>query len=446
MPIGSTERSNLVILGAAGRDFHNFNVVYRNDPTVRVVAFTAAQIPGIGGRRYPPELAGPHYRDGIPIAKEDELEDICQKEAVDQVVFAYSDVTHAHVMHLASRSLAAGADFILLGPQRTMLKSSLPVIAITAVRTGCGKSVIARWLARRLSDSGRRVAVLRHPMPYGELSLQRVQRFASVADLDVADCTAEEREEYEPHIVMGSVVFAGIDYAAILQAAEPEADIILWDGGNNDFPFVRPDLHITVADALRPRQIDTHHPGEAVARMANVLVINKVDAASPDDVGVAERALRTINPSAPIVYAASPVRLDDPAAINGRRVLVVEDGPTITHGGMAFGAGYVAAVAAGAAEIIDPRQAAAPEIQRIFDDNPHIGRVLPAVGYSLEQLRALETTINAANADVVVSGTPIELARLLRINKKIVRARYSYAERSEPRLSALVDSFLDRTR
>jgi predicted GTPase len=446
MSTGSIQRTNVIILGAAGRDFHNFNVVYRDDPTVRILAFTAAQIPGISERRYPPSLAGPLYPDGIPIVEEGALEQLCRDHAIDQVVFAYSDVTHEHVMHLASRSLAAGADFVLLGPKRTMLKSAIPVVAVTAVRTGCGKSVIARWLARRLHQRGLRVAVLRHPMPYGDLSRQRVQRFASASDLDAANCTAEEREEYEPHIAMGHVVFAGIDYAAVLRAAEREADIILWDGGNNDFPFVQPDLHIALADALRPRQIDTHHPGEAVARMANVLVVNKIDSTSPENVRIAEQGLRAINPTAPIVHAASPVRLDDEAAIKGQRALVVEDGPTITHGGMAYGAGYVAAVAAGAAAIIDPRQTAAPESARVFETYPHIGLVLPAVGYNPDQLRALEKTINDADADVVVSGTPIDLARLLRINKKIVRARYDFVEVGEPRLSALIDSFIDRKR
>jgi predicted GTPase len=446
MPAGAISPSKVIILGAAGRDFHNFNVVYRDDATVRVVAFTGAQIPGISGRRYPPALAGPRYPDGIPIAEEEALEELCRDHAVDQVAFAYSDVTHQHVMHLASRSLAAGADFVLLGPKRTMLKSALPVIAVTAVRTGCGKSVVARWLARRLRNGGRRVAVLRHPMPYGDLSLQRVQRFASAADLDAANCTAEEREEYEPHLAMGNVVFAGIDYAAVLQAAEPEADVILWDGGNNDFPFVRPDLHVVLADALRPAQIDTHHPGEAVARMADILVINKVDAASADAVGVARERLRAINPAAPIVLAGSPVSLDDPAAVRGRRVLVIEDGPTVTHGGMAHGAGQVAALAAGAVEIVDPRPAAAAQIRRIFEQYPHIGRVLPAVGYGPHQLRALEQTINATDADVVVAGTPIDLARLLSVDKKIVRARYAFAETGEPKLSALVDSFLERMR
>lgn len=438
------ENRKIVILGAAGRDFHNFNVVYRDDPSAHVVAFTATQIEGIAGRRYPASLAGRLYPKGIPILAEEELEKLCREAGVDQVVFAYSDVAHAQVMHLASRALASGADFALLGPKRTMLDSALPVIAVTAVRTGCGKSQIARWLARRLGQQGWRVAVLRHPMPYGNLARERVQRFASLADLDAADCTAEEREEYEPHIAAGTVVFAGVDYAAILAAAEAESKLIVWDGGNNDFPFVRPTLHIAVADALRPGHVDTHHPGETVARMADVLVINKVDAASADDLRTVETALRAVNPTAPIVRAASPVRLDDAKAIEGQRVLVVEDGPTLTHGGMSYGAGYVAAVAAGAAIIVDPRQTATPEIRRVFDAYPHIGRVLPAVGYTPQQLRALQATINAADVDVVVSGTPIDLGRMLRVDKKIVRARYEFAEAGEPTLVALVDDFMAR--
>jgi predicted GTPase len=437
-------RRRIVIMGAAGRDFHNFNVVYRGDPGAEVVAFTAAQIPGIAGRRYPASLAGPLYPGGIPITDEAELESICRAQAVDEVVFAYSDVPHEHVMHAASRALACGADFTLLGPQRTMLTSRLPVIAITAVRTGCGKSQIARWLARRLRERGLRVAVLRHPMPYGNLALERVQRFGSAADLDAATCTVEEREEYEPHIAFGSVVFSGIDYAAILRAAEAEADVIVWDGGNNDFPFLQAGLLIAVADALRPSQIATHHPGETVARMADVLVINKVDAASADAVRTATSALRAVNARAPIVQAASPVRLDDATAVKGRRVIVIDDGPTLTHGGMAYGAGYVAALAAGAAAVVDPRPVAAPELRRVLEAYPHIGPVLPAVGYNPPQLKALEETINAADADVVVCGSPVDLGRLLRIGKPVVRARYEFAERGEPRLSTVVDAFIDR--
>ena len=439
-------RKRVVILGAAGRDFHNFNVAYRGDSTIEVVAFTAAQIPGIAGRRYPPSLAGELYPEGIPILDEAEFEAICRTQAVDEIVFAYSDVTHAQVMHLASRALAAGADFALLGPKRTMLGSARPVIAVTAVRTGCGKSGVSRWLSRRLRERGRRVAVLRHPMPYGDLAAERVQRFASLADLDQARCSIEEREEYEPHIAVGNLVFAGVDYAVILAAAECEADVILWDGGNNDFPFIRPDLHIALADALRPDQIATHHPGETVARMADILVVNKADAAPAADVERAIVNLRAVNPRAPIVRAASPVRLDGPAVIAGRRVLVIEDGPTITHGGMPYGAGYVAAIAAGAAEIVDPRATAAPEIAAAYARYPHIGRVLPALGYSEAQLQALTATISASPAEVVVSATPIDLARLIRTGKRMVRARYEYADLGEPPLSRLVDDFLERLR
>lgn len=436
--------TRVVILGAAGRDFHNFNMVYRGDAAKRVVAFTATQIPGIAGRRYPPSLAGPLYPEGIPIVAEDGLEELCSGRAIDEIIFAYSDVPHEQVMHLASRALALRADFTLLGPARTMLEASLPVIAITALRTGCGKSAIARFIAGRLRERGRRVAVLRHPMPYGDLAAERVQRFASLADLDRASCTIEEREEYEPHIAMGNLVFAGVDYAAILAAAESEADIIVWDGGNNDFPFIRPDLHVVVADALRPTQVATHHPGEAVARMADVLVVNKVDAAPSGDAEALIARCRAVNPRAVIVRGASPVRLDDPAMIRGRRVLVIEDGPTITHGGMAYGAGLVAARAAGAAEIVDPRASAPPEIAAIFAAYPHIGNVLPAVGYNPAQLHAIVTAINRADADVVVAATPIDLTRLIRVDKPIVRARYAFAEVDEPRLATVVDRFLDR--
>ncbi|HEY4722537.1 MAG TPA: GTPase, partial [Anaerolineae bacterium] len=318
---GGARRRRIVIVGAAGRDFHNFNVVYRSDRTANVVAFTAAQIPGIAGRRYPASLAGPLYPDGIKIVAEADLERLCRSHHVDQVVFAYSDVSHEHVMHVASRALATGTDFVLLGPRQTMLNSKLPVIAVTAVRTGCGKSAIARWLSRHLRGRGKRVAVLRHPMPYGDLVRERAQRFASLSDLEINNCTIEEREEYEPHIAAGNIVFAGVDYAEILQMAEKEAELIVWDGGNNDFPFVKPDLHITIADALRPRQVVTHHPGETVARMADVLVINKVDSAPATDIALLTATLRAVNPGAPIVLAASPIRLDDPAAVKGRRVL-----------------------------------------------------------------------------------------------------------------------------
>ena len=433
-----------VILGAAGRDFHNFNVVYRDDPTATVVAFTATQIPGISGRRYPPVLAGPRYPSGIPIEDEADLEAICRQANVNQVVFAYSDVSHAAVMHLASRALAAGADFVLLGPERTMLAARIPVLAVSAVRTGCGKSQTARWLGRHLRARGRRVAVLRHPMPYGDLERQRVQRFATRADLDAAQCTAEEREEYEPHIAAGNVVFAGVDYAAIVAQAEQHADVIVWDGGNNDFPFLRPNLHIVLVDALRPRQAASYHPGEAVLRMADVVVVNKVDAASAADVQHALDEVRELNPRATLVRAASPVRLDDPSLVRGRRVLVVEDGPTITHGGMSYGAGYVAATTAGAAAIIDPRPFAAGSTAEVFARYSHIARVLPAVGYGAAQLEALRETINRVPADVVVSATPIDLAALIHIDKPVVRARYEFADAGDPTLGAIVDECLAR--
>jgi predicted GTPase len=439
---GRAGRLRVVIVGAAGRDFHNFNVVYRDDPGFEVVAFTAAQIPGIAGRRYPSSLAGRYYPGGIPIFEETELEHLCRTHGVDQVVFAYSDVPHEQVMHVASRALAAGADFILHGPKRTMLRSSLPVIAVTAVRTGCGKSAIARWISLRLRAAGRRVAILRHPMPYRDLEREGVQRFSSIEEVDAAGCTIEEREEYEPHLAAGNLVFAGLDYARILRAAEAEADMIIWDGGNNDFPFLLPDLHITVADALRPGQVATHHPGETVARMADVLVVNKIDSAPAGDVARMVTALQAVNPVAPIVRAASPVRLDDPALVKGRKGSVVEDGPTITHGGMAYGAGYVAATAVGA-HIVDPRASATPEMAQTYAQYPHIGPVLPAVGYQPSQLYALEGTINAASADLVVSATPIDLGRLLHIAKPVVRARYDFVETCEPTLSGILDRFLE---
>ncbi|HZP36344.1 MAG TPA: cyclic 2,3-diphosphoglycerate synthase [Methylomirabilota bacterium] len=436
--------TRILILGAAGRDFHNFNVVYRQDPEVRVVAFTQAQIPRLTDRRYPASLAGPQYPDGIPILDEADLEAICLRERVDRVVFAYSDVSHATVMHLASRALAAGADFALLGPRRTMLEARVPVIAISAIRTGCGKSQTARWLGRWLRGRGYRVAVLRHPMPYGDLERQRVQRFASRADLDAAGCTAEEREEYEPHLAAGNVVFAGVDYAAIVERAEQEADLIVWDGGNNDFPLLRPDLHIVLVDALRPGQADAYHPGEAVLRMADVIVVNKVDAASAAGTQAVVDEVRAINGRARVVRAASPVRLDDPGAVRGRRVLVVEDGPTITHGGMAYGAGYVAATTAGAAAIEDPRASAAPSVREVFARYPHIGAVLPAVGYDHGQLQALRETIDGAGADVVVSATPLDLAALIELRTPVVRARYEFADAGDPTLAAVVEEFLAR--
>ena len=434
-----------MILGAAGRDFHNFNVVYRDDRDVTVVAFTATQIPGIAGRRYPPALAGPRYPAGIAIVDESTLEMLCHREAVTEVVFAYSDVSHGHVMRVGSQVLATGADFTLLGPERTMLRAGVPVVAVSAVRTGCGKSPIARWLGRRLRERGRRVAVLRHPMPYADLERQRSQRFETPADLDAAGCTIEEREEYEPHLAAGHVVFAGVDYAAIAAHAAAESDLIVWDGGNNDFPFLRPDLHIVVADALRPDDSRGYHPGEAVLRTADVIVVNKVDVATPEQVARAVEVVRAVNARAPIVRAASPVRLDDPAAVRGRRALVIEDGPTLTHGSMPYGAGFVAAHAAGAI-VVDPRSAATPMVQEIFARYPHIGPVLPAVGYSAAQLEALGATIDRVDAEVVIAATPVDLTRLMTIGKPVVRARYEFAETAEPGLGTLVDDWFTTRR
>lgn len=435
--------ARIVIMGAAGRDFHNFNVVYRDDPSCRVVAFTAAQIPAIAGRRYPPALAGERYPQGIPIHDEGGLADLCRAERVDRVVLAYSDISHAEVMHKASIALAAGADFVMLGPQRTMIGASVPVIAVCAVRTGCGKSQTARWLSARLKARGLKVAVIRHPMPYGDLERQAVQRFATRADLDAADCTLEEREEYEPHLALGNPVYAGVDYAEIVRRAGAEADVILWDGGNNDFSFVRPDLHIVLVDPLRAGDETSHHPGETVLRMADIVLIAKSNSASAADLATVRENVRRVQPRAPIILGASPVVLDDPAAVVGRRVLVVEDGPSITHGGMAYGAGYVAATGAGAAEILDPREAAVGEVAAVYAQYPHIGRVLPAVGYHPTQLAALAQTINDSEAEVVVSGTPCDLASLVAIDKPVVRARYEYAEAETPGLGALIDDFLD---
>ena len=432
----------VVILGAAGRDFHVFNTVYRDDPASDVRAFTATQIPEIADRRYPAELAGDRYPDGIPIVDEDDLERLIIDERIHEVAFAYSDVTHEHVMHLASRALAGGPDFVMHGPLSTQLPSVLPVISITAVRTGCGKSQISRWLSGHLRRQGKSVAALRHPMPYGDLRLGRVQRFGSVDDIDAADCTAEEREEYEPHVSAGNVVFAGVDYGAVLEAAEAEAEILIWDGGNNDFSFVRPDLSIVVVDALRPDHLETHHPGEMVLRSADVVVVNKVDAATSDQIATALAGVRRVAPGATITRAASPITLAHPEMVRNKRVLVVEDGPTTTHGGMASGAGLIAALAAGADAIVDPRKSAAPLISDVYAEYPHLGPVLPAVGYFPDQLAALETTINDSDAEVVVAGTPIDLAALVTVNIPVLRARYDFDEVGEPTVSAIVDEFI----
>ena len=434
----------IVILGAAGRDFHNFNVVYRDDPTAVVVAFTATQIPGIAGRRYPPSLAGARYPDGIPIDDESALEAVCRRERVDTVVFAYSDVTQRRVMELGTTVLGLGADFLLLGPARTMLTASVPVVAVSAVRTGCGKSPISRWLAARLRNNGRRVAVIRHPMPYSDLDRQRAQRFATLADLDAAACTVEEREEYEPHIVAGDTVFAGVDYGEIVPRAAAESDVIVWDGGNNDFPFVRPDLHIVVVDALRPEDSRGFYPGEAVLQTADIIVVNKVNSADAAQVERAEQVARAVNPSAPIIRGALPITLDA-SQVCGRRALVVEDGPTITHGTMAFGAGLIATSAGKAGAIVDPRSIAVGALRDVFLRYPHIGPVLPAIGYTPAQLAALAETIERAKAEVVVAATPVDLGRLIEVDTPIVRARYEFADVGEPSLGALVDRWLARS-
>ena len=434
--------TRVLIMGAAGRDFHNFNCVYRQDRASRVVAFTAAQIPEIAERRYPASLAGPLYPEGIPIVHESQLESLCREYAIERVVFAYSDVSYAHVMHSASIALAAGADFELLGPTHTMLSAAVPVIAVCAVRTGCGKSQTVRWLSRRLRQQGLRAAVIRHPMPYGDLARQASQRFATRADLDAANCTIEEREEYEPHLALGNIVYAGVDYGEIVARAEAEADVILWDGGNNDFAFIRPDLHIVLVDPLRAGHETNHYPGEAVLRMADIVLVAKVNSASDADVQRVTETARRINPRALVVRGASPVQLDRPERVRGKRVLVVEDGPTVTHGDMPYGAGYVAATQAQAAAIVDPRGVAAEPIAAVYAQYPHIGAVLPAVGYHPAQLAALRETINAAEVDVIVSATPCNLAALIDIDKPVVRARYEFAEAGEPGLGSLVEQFL----
>jgi predicted GTPase len=432
----------IVIMGAAGRDFHNFNTVYRDNSDFKVLAFTAAQIPGISGRRYPAALAGKLYPDGIPILNEEDLTSICKKEKVDEVVFAYSDVPHTAVMHKGSAALAAGADFTLLGPNSTMISSTLPVIAICAVRTGVGKSQTARWLGKHLRGLGLKVAAIRHPMPYGDLAKQAVQRFAVMKDLDDANCTIEEREEYEPHIAAGNIVFAGVDYERILRQAEKEAQIILWDGGNNDFSFYRPDLHIVMVDPLRAGHEKTHHPGEAVLRMADIVVIAKANSATSGDIQKVTESVRDLNPKARIVRAASNVALDNRNAVAGKRAVVVDDGPTITHGGMPYGAGFVAASDAHASEIVDPWPSATGEIAAVYRKYPHIGRVLPAMGYSAKELADLEKTLNAIEADVVVAGTPVDLGHLMKLNKPVIRARYEFGDMGQPLLKDMIHEFL----
>jgi predicted GTPase len=413
----------VLIMGAAGRDFHNFNVRYRDDDGVEVVAFTATQIPFIDDRTYPASLAGERYPNGIPIHDESEGTDLIRDLKVDEVVFAYSDVSHEHVMHKASEALAAGATFSLLGPNETMLKATVPVVAVCAVRTGSGKSQTTRAIAQTLKDAGKRVVAVRHPMPYGNLEKQRVQRFATHEDLDRHDTTIEEREEYEPHIASGTVIYAGVDYGEILEQAQAECDVLLWDGGNNDLPFYAPDVHVVVADPLRAGHETRYHPGEANLRMADAIVINKMDSATPEQVNALMDTIHTVNAGATVVKANSRVTVDDTSVIAGKRVIVVEDGPTLTHGDMKFGAGVVAARAQGAAEIVDPRPWAIGTIDETFRKYD-VGPVLPAMGYSNGQLAEMEKIIDTAEADVVVIGTPIDLRRVIEIRKPAVRVRY----------------------
>lgn len=431
-------RTRILIMGAAGRDFHNFNVVYRQNPNFEVVAFTATQIPNIEGRLFPAELAGPHYPNGIPIYPEAELNRLIHDLKVDQVIFSYSDISHAHVMHTASQVMAAGADFCLLGPRATQVASTRPVVSVGAVRTGCGKSQTTRRVAEALKSLGYNVAVIRHPMPYGNLILQSVQRFGDFDDLDEYECTIEEREEYEPHLARGTVVFAGVDYERIVREAEKEADIILWDGGNNDLPFYRSDYHIVVTDPHRAGHELAYHPGEANLRLADAVVINKIDTADGAKVAAVRENIRALNPKAVVVDGASPIFVDDPAGIAGRRVLVVEDGPTLTHGEMAYGAGVVAARKFGAREIIDPRPYAVGSIKATFEKYPTTGAVLPAMGYGAEQTRELGETINRSPAEMVIVATPIDLRRVVKIDKPSQRVRYELQEIGQPTLMDLL--------
>jgi len=434
-------REKIVIIGAAGRDFHNFNCVFRDDEKYEVVAFTAAQIPDIDGRRYPAALAGRLYPQGIPIHAESDLPDLIAEHGVDCCVFSYSDVAHEDVMHKAALVNACGADFKLLGERLTQLESSKPVIAICAVRTGCGKSQTTRRIAEILQAAGKKVVAVRHPMPYGDLEKQAIQRFATVADLEKHHCTIEEMEEYEPHVARGSVIYAGVDYEKILRQAEQEADVILWDGGNNDTPFFKPDLLVVVADPHRPGHELTYYPGETNIRLADVVVINKVVEAEFENIETVRQNVRSINPDCLIIEAASPLTIDKPELIRDRQVLVVEDGPTLTHGGMTYGAGVIAAMRAGAADLVDPRPWVKGKLAETFAIYPEIGSLLPAMGYGAEQVRDLEATINAVECDAVVIGTPIDLNRIVKIRKPTVRVGYELQEIGKPDLADVLRKF-----
>ena len=431
-----------IIMGAAGRDFHNFNVVYRNNNNYEVIAFTAAQIPDIEGRMYPSVLSGPLYPEGVPIFDENNLEDLIKEHSIEEVVFSYSDISHEAVMHKASRIIATGAHFKLLGGEQTMIKSTKPVISICAVRTGCGKSQTTRKVAEILKEAGKKVAAIRHPMPYGDLTKQGVQRFASLDDLKKHDCTIEEMEEYEPHIMQGTIVFAGADYEAIVREAEKEADVILWDGGNNDMPFYKPDLSIVVTDPHRPVHELTYFPGETNLLMADVVVINKVDTADPAGIETVRTNIKRVNPNAVIIEAESPVTVDNPDMISGKRVLVVEDGPTLTHGEMKIGAGTVAAEKFGAAEMVDPRPYLTGKLIDTFEQYPNIGTLLPAMGYGSEQVKDLEDTINKTDCDLVIIGTPIDLRRIVNITHPTARVTYDLQERGNPNIQDVLKSFI----
>lgn len=431
-------KRKVIIMGAAGRDFHNFNTFFRTNDNYEVIAFTATQIPDIHGRKYPSVLAGPNYPEGIPIFDESELVELIKKYKIDEVVFAYSDVSHEYVMSKASTVMAAGADFRLMGPASTMLESNVPIVSVCAVRTGVGKSQTTRRVAQILKDMGKRVVIVRHPMPYGDLTQQICQRFATYEDLDINNCTIEEREEYEPHIAKGFVVYAGIDYLEILTRAEEEADVILWDGGNNDIPFFKPDLHITLVDPHRPGNELSYHPGETNLRMADVVVINKIETSQPENVEKVRKSVHYANPQAIIVEAASPIFVEDHQLIRDKRVLVIEDGPTLTHGNMAYGAGAIAAKKYGAAELIDPRPYAVGDILEVFKNYNQITNILPAMGYGKKQIQELQQTIENTNADVVIIGTPIDLRRVLSISSPSLRIRYELQEIGEPNLEQLI--------
>lgn len=435
-------RKRVLILGAAGRDFHNFNTVFRNHNVCEVVAFTATQIPNIDGRKYPAELAGEFYPQGIPIYPEDDLERLISRLKVDEAVFSYSDIAHQDVMHLAARVNAAGADFRLLGTKATMIKSTKPVISVCAVRTGCGKSPASRRIVQLLLDAGLKVAVIRHPMPYGDLVKQRVQRFTTLEDLAAQDCTIEEMEEYEPHLVKGVTVFAGVDYEGIIRRAETEADVILWDGGNNDFSFYVPDLEIVIADPHRPGHELTYFPGEVNLRRADVVILNKIDSATPEGIALVRANIREVNPTAMVIDAAMPLTVEKPEAIRGKRVLVVEDGPTLTHGSMKYGAGVLAAEKFGAREIIDPRPYVVGSLAETFHHYPGIGRLLPAMGYGADQMHDLADTINRIDCDLVLIATPINLSRVIDIKHPTCRIGYELQEIGYPTLADALNPLL----